>query len=158
MTNTKKFLVSDDDFADIVKNSFSVREVIRSCGLIPAGGNHQTTTRRIKKLNLDTTHFSGQRWNKGKQLRYLQIPIESYLSNERNISSHKLRLKLFSSGIKKENCENCGLHVWQGVKIPLELHHIDGNHSNNTLSNILILCPNCHALTQNYRGKNKNKS
>ena len=37
----------------------------------------------------------------------------------------------------------------------LELHHIDGNHSNNELSNLTLLCPNCHALTDNYRGKNK---
>lgn len=158
MANTKKFLISDNDFADIVKNSFSISEVIRSCGLIPAGGNYRSTTKRIKALNLNTTHFTGQRWNKGKQLRHLHIPIESYLNNERTISSHSLRLKLFSSGIKKECCENCNLDTWQGEKIPLELHHVDGNHSNNVISNILILCPNCHALTQNYRGKNKTRS
>ena len=39
--------------------------------------------------------------------------------------------------------------------IPLELHHIDGNNQNNNLTNLTLLCPNCHAMTDNYRGKNK---
>ena len=40
----------------------------------------------------------------------------------------------------------------------LELHHIDGNHKNNTLDNTLLLCPNCHSLTDNYKFKNAHKS
>ena len=38
--------------------------------------------------------------------------------------------------------------------IPLELHHKDGNRYNNQLDNLMLLCPNCHALTENYRAKN----
>ncbi len=154
----KKHLVSDEEFISIVRSSFSIKQVIESCGLIPAGGNYLTTKNRIKSLGLDTSHFTGKLWNKGKELRRLQVPIECYLNNERSISSHSLRIKLFKLGLKEECCENCGLHTWHDVKIPLELHHIDGNNSNNNLENIQILCPNCHALTPNYRGKNKSKS
>jgi len=49
----------------------------------------------------------------------------------------------------------CKQITWLEKDIPLELHHIDGDHSNNELSNLTLLCPNCHALTDNYRGKNK---
>ena len=42
------------------------------------------------------------------------------------------------------------LSEWMGKPIPLELHHKDGNHYNNDLSNLEILCPNCHAQTDNY--------
>ena len=38
--------------------------------------------------------------------------------------------------------------------IPLELHHINGVHSDNRIENLQLLCPNCHALTDNYRCKN----
>ena len=44
---------------------------------------------------------------------------------------------------------------WDGDNNPiLELHHKDGNHNNNTLENCLLLCPNCHSLTDNYKFKN----
>ena len=42
-------------------------------------------------------------------------------------------------------------------KIPLEVHHLDGDRMNNELSNLQLLCPNCHALTENWRGKNISK-
>lgn len=55
-------------------------------------------------------------------------------------------------------CDICGCDgSWQGGEISLELHHKDGDNSNNNISNLIFLCPNCHALTGNYRGKNKEK-
>ena len=42
----------------------------------------------------------------------------------------------------------------EGVSIPLELHHLNGVRTDNRISNLRLLCPNCHALTDNYRGKN----
>lgn len=63
--------------------------------------------------------------------------------------------------IKTENkCQECGwnkLNIYTN-KIPLELEHIDGDHSNNKESNLKILCPNCHSLTSTYKGANKNSS
>ncbi|MBK6998271.1 MAG: HNH endonuclease [Lewinellaceae bacterium] len=54
-------------------------------------------------------------------------------------------------------CENCDLTEWLASPIPLELHHKDGNRYNNAIENLLLLCPNCHALTDNYRAKNIKK-
>ena len=52
-------------------------------------------------------------------------------------------------------CSICKLTEWIGNPIPLELDHIDGNHTNNKRSNVRLICPNCHAQTDNYKGKNK---
>ena len=52
-------------------------------------------------------------------------------------------------------CENCYLTEWCGEPIPLEQHHKDDDKNNNVRSNLELLCPNCHALTDNYRGKGK---
>jgi len=71
------------------------------------------------------------------------------------MTNHKLKLHLIKNNIKENCCENCRLTQWLGNQISLELHHIDGNNQNNDISNIKLLCPNCHSLTHNYRGKNK---
>lgn len=52
-------------------------------------------------------------------------------------------------------CSSCDLNIWRGVKIPLEVDHIDGNYQNNSEENLRLLCPNCHALTPTFKAKNK---
>lgn len=69
-------------------------------------------------------------------------------------SSH-LRKRLISEGVKEQKCECCGQSTWMGQNIPLTLHHVDGNHSNNKLENLQILCYNCHAMTENFGPLNK---
>lgn len=78
--------------------------------------------------------------------------VYEYLDNSTSIKSHILRKKLIEEGIKEERCELCGLAEWQGIKIPLELHHKDTNHYNNSLENLQILCPNCHAIQEGNSG------
>lgn len=69
-------------------------------------------------------------------------------------NSCKLRLRLIKENIKQHQCEKCKLTVWNNKPIPLELEHIDGDKHNNLLKNLKLLCPNCHAQTETYRGKN----
>lgn len=52
-------------------------------------------------------------------------------------------------------CEICGRIRWNTKLIPLEIDHVDGNSDNNNDKNLRLVCPNCHALTPNYKGKNK---
>jgi len=55
-------------------------------------------------------------------------------------------------------CERCRLEEWMGEPIPLELDHINGDTDNNSAENLRLLCPNCHAQTETYKGANKGKS
>lgn len=71
------------------------------------------------------------------------------------LNTQRLKEYLISSGQRKRECECCRLTTWQNKPIPIELHHIDGCRTNNQIENLQLLCPNCHALTDNYRGKNK---
>jgi 5-methylcytosine-specific restriction endonuclease McrA len=139
---------------EIVKQSNSIREVLENLNIIPAGGNYQTVKRKISENNIDTSHFTGQAWNKGKKLGPKRS-IEDYLSNKQPIQSWKLKRRLLQDKFFEPKCYGCSNRFWLDQPIPLELHHIDGDNTNNNLSNLTILCPNCHALTDNYRGKNK---
>ena len=70
-------------------------------------------------------------------------------------NTFRLKRRLITERKKPHRCECCGLTEWLGHPVPLELHHKDGDRTNNVFSNLKLLCPNCHALTGNYRGKNR---
>ena len=135
-------------------NAKSIAQVCRNLGLKPVGGNYKTVKNNMEKFGIDTSHFTGQGWNKG--LKSLEktaiIPLKSILQKDVNYSSSALRERLIVSGLKQPVCEVCGYAE------NLELHHINGDHFDNRLENLQILCPNCHAKTDNYRGRNTSKN
>jgi endogenous inhibitor of DNA gyrase (YacG/DUF329 family) len=54
------------------------------------------------------------------------------------------------------NCSECGQDsVWNKKPLMLQLDHIDGDSDNNSLSNLRLLCPNCHTQTENFGSKGK---
>lgn len=66
----------------------------------------------------------------------------------------RFRLYLLEFGIKKNKCEICGRHTWQGRPLVCQIHHINGNRNDNRLENLQMLCPNCHSQTDNFQTKN----
>ena len=76
-----------------------------------------------------------------------QIFIKGYKSRD------TLRKNLIV--LRGHKCEHCGLNSWNDLPIALQVHHKDGDNLNNLLDNLELLCPNCHAQTENYCGKNK---
>ena len=84
-------------------------------------------------------------------------PALYYIENNISIHSYRLKEKLIRDGLKNDSCDICGCSIWQGVKLPLELHHINGNHYDNSLENLQILCPNCHSIQEGNSGANKGK-
>lgn len=150
---SKKY--TNDQFVEAVKSSTSVRQVLSKLGLKEAGGNYKVAKENIKKLNLDISHFTGMGHLKGKTHTYNTKPIEYYLTENSHHQSFKLKKRLIKEGLKEPKCESCGIAEWNGKPAPLELDHINGINTDNRIENLRILCPNCHAQTDTYRGKNK---
>jgi len=153
-TFSMKHSYSEQELQDAVKASASIRQVLKQLNIVAAGGNYETIKKRISYYGIDTSHFHGQNWNKGKTIGPKR-PIEEYLVEGKLVQSHKLKLRLINEKLKEHKCECCGITDWNGLPTPIELDHIDGNRYNNTIENLRVLCPNCHAQTDTYRGKNK---
>ena len=113
--------------------------------------NPKTINPILDRLGLK---YDGNKAGKGLNKGKYALTLEEYLATSVDIQSNKIRIKLLAEGLKEHKCECCGLEIWLGRPIPLELHHKDGNRHNNTIENFALLCPNCHAFTESYRGKN----
>jgi Zn finger protein HypA/HybF involved in hydrogenase expression len=110
-----------------------------------------TLSRAFDKLGID---YRGNQGSRGRKVSAQYKTADKYLSENSYISSHRLKIKLIKDGVKQHCCEVCGGIEWMGLPIPIELDHIDGNHHNNELSNLRVICPNCHAQTETHSGKN----
>lgn len=113
----------------------------------------ETLNSYLAKMGIE---YAGNQGLKGIKTCNQYKTAEEYIQGT-TVKSHLLKQKLIRDGIKEDKCEICGVSIWQGVKIPLELHHKDNNHFNNNFDNLQILCPNCHSIQEGNSGANIGK-
>lgn len=139
---------SKEELEDMVRESRSYREIAVKCGYSPdGGGSIKPIKEMIEYYNFDVSHFLGQAWNKDN--------FDFSRFRKGNAIKANAMLNALVS-LRGHQCECCLHTQWNDKPIPLEVHHLDGNNINNELSNLQLLCPNCHAQTENWRGKNIN--
>jgi hypothetical protein len=136
---------TDQDVINSSKEVKSIAELLRKLNLKEAGGNYAHIKKTLQRLKINTDHWTGQGWSKGQQKKDW-----SQYSKVGHFKKHLIKKK-------GHKCENCDLTEWQKQPIVLEVHHEDGDRTHNDFSNLKLLCCNCHALTNNWRNKNKNK-
>ncbi len=160
-----KYKYDETELREKVKQSVNMRHLLSLYGVVPAGGNYGTMKRQLKHFKIDTSHWGTvkqrQGWLKGKTHNWSpRMPLSQILvkDTEWGGGSHRLKNRLFEENIFERKCYGCNLYEWKDSPIPLELEHINGDRMDYQKANLTILCPNCHALTKTYRGKNKGKN
>ena len=152
---TKEWLSS------LCQNSYSYAEVLAKAGRKKTGGgSFQSLKKAIDKYEIDISHFTHQAWqkspNQAKQPVKEKYLLKDIFKKDSCVTQKVLRGYVERHHLITYQCEFCACDgTWQDGKISLELDHIDGDTHNNELTNLRYLCPNCHALTSTYRGKNK---
>ena len=151
-----QFPATREELEVAVASSSSLAEVARRLDLVGTCGNYYRPLHAlIERYQLDISHFRGQGWSRGQKLpNRAKRPLAEILVENSTYQSARLRIRLTEEGLKEERCEGCLKTKWNGFPIPLELDHINGDRHDNRIENLRLLCPNCHALTDNYRGRN----
>jgi len=138
---------TDEELLKLAAASYSVSDMMRRMGLIPAGGNHTHYKKKLQQLGFKNFKIRPKKPTPTIKKR----SIEDYLVIDGpRVNGSKLRKLLVESGLKQHRCEICGIENWLDKPISLHLDHIDGDRSNNKIKNLRILCPNCHSQTPTY--------
>jgi predicted RNA-binding Zn-ribbon protein involved in translation (DUF1610 family) len=147
--------------AEAAAASFSVAGVLRHLGVPQSGGAHAHISRQLKRFGIDTSHFTGQGWLRGRTLPPRRRPEEYlrvYPPGSGRVNGQRLRRCLVAIG-RLYGCEGCGNDgTWRGRPLTLHVDHEIGDHLDCREQNLRFLCPNCHAQTPTHAGRNKRKA
>lgn len=148
--HTKFNKFTKEQIAEIIKNHSNWDDIMtlfgyRSCTHLPI------IKKKLDKLNIDYGHLP-----KDIIFTWRRYTLEEILVED---SPYCGGMQILLKRLKQERgwqhvCSVCHLSEWNGKPIPLEIDHIDGCHSNNRYENLRAICPNCHAQTDTYKGKN----
>ena len=152
-----KNVISKEEAEKIVKECYSIADFCRKVGWQPRGDNYKIFHKYVKQYNLDISHFTGNKTNLNNLLN-VGISKEEFFKKDKLIKACDIKKKIFKEGLKENKCEICGLTEWLNNPIKLQIHHIDGDHMNNEIENIQLLCPNCHSQTENFAGRKNKKN
>ncbi|MFD7510589.1 HNH endonuclease signature motif containing protein [Streptomyces sp. NPDC059853] len=147
---------STETLTEAVAASRTMGEVLDRLGVPRVGGQHTHLSRRIKALGIDTSHFTGRAdAGSARTRRTGQALLTRQEPGARRIPGARLRRAMLRAGVE-DRCSGCGIPPWwRGQPLRLEVDHRDGDRSNNCPENLRLLCPNCHAATDTYRGRGK---
>ena len=145
--------LSDEQFKEIIKTNYSYADCLEEIDLSRKNGEAVKKLKdRIEQLNCSTEHFNLKKTKRGTTHSYSLNEI--LVKNSPYNSSYHLKQRLIDENLLEYKCSICGIDSWQDKKIILQLDHINGINTDNRLSNLRLLCPNCHSQTDTFSGKN----
>lgn len=150
---------TDDELVGVVKSSTSIRQVLQKLGKsLQGGGSYRQIHGDCKRLNIDTSHFSGQGHLRGKTHSWTpKIPLKTILvENSKYACNSTLKRRLLKENLLENRCYVCNQPpVWRNMKLVMVMDHINGIHNDNRLENLRMLCPNCNSQQDTFAGRNK---
>lgn len=151
------YKVSDEELKTAVKNSTSIRQTLISLNLNETGTAYRVFKRRVETLGIDTSHFTGKGYLKGKTHNWAtKTPLKNILVKKSSYGTSYLKKRLLDEGLLEYKCYGvgCGITDWLDKPIVLQLDHINGDPEDHRIENLRLLCPNCHSQTETFAGRN----
>lgn len=147
-------------------DSYSYAEVLKKAGRKQSGGNQSYLKKKIEEYKIDISHFKGQGWSRGltkettpSLMRKDKYSFEEIFQENSDLPRKTVRQYIIKNNLLEYKCSFCGnTGEWMNKVISLELDHINGINNDHRLENLRWLCPNCHATTETYNGKNNKEN
>lgn len=145
-----------------VAESVSIAGAMRALGLSPQSGYSRARVKELVKAHgISTAHFTGQGHGRGRPSAYRKTADEILRrlpDGAPRARREQLLRALGERGVAYE-CGICGTgEVWRGKRLVLEIDHVNGDRRDNRLGNLRFLCPNCHAATETWCGRNRRRA
>lgn len=138
-----------DILEKIIKESDTIHSVLVKMGKNTSAASYKLFHRKVKKYEIDTSHFLSRKEITAKQFRegnLKKIPTNELFTEKSTISRHNVKNRIISENLLNYECSMCGNDGnWNGSKISLILDHINGINNDNRLENLRFVCPNCNA-------------
>ena len=149
----RKLVVDEHALRDAVQSECTIAGVVRALGLEVTTPRHKLVKKAIEALSLDTSHFRGQGHLRGAHSPHRKSAAEILV--HRPEQAYRAKPKMIKRALLDldvpDECAQCGTGpLWLGKPMSLELDHVNGDFRDNRLENLRLLCPNCHATTNNY--------
>ncbi|KUJ64963.1 HNH endonuclease [Streptomyces albus subsp. albus] len=158
-THTRSAL-PDDALRDAVAAATSYADVLRTLGLDVHDANHRRVRRRAAQLALDTSHFkrrSRRAVPSRPRRRIAEQVLRRHPPGSPRVNRERLHRALGEIGVPCR-CACCGnTGEWRGESLTLQIDHINGDWLDNRPENLRYLCPNCHAITDTWCGRNRRR-
>ena len=95
-----------------------------------------------------------------QQVARQQLAVEVWLSSGTAFPGthprHYVRRHLAEE--QRHRCAICGLpEEWEGRPLRLVLDHVDGDGTNNSRTNLRLVCPNCDSQLPTYKSRNRGR-
>lgn len=112
---------------------------------------HKYLKRFVQEHKIDISHF--------KSSEKTIVPFKDRLTKDsKKLHSSDIKEYLVKNNIVKYGCSDCKVgNMWRDKPLSLQLVHINGDHYDNRIENLRLMCPNCHSQTDTYTGRNLRK-
>ena len=158
--NTLKQLiysVSDQNLRNAAESSDSVRAILKKLNLPTSGRAWEILEQHLQ--HLDIKYHKAPFSSKGRYLGKPVPPLTDILNGTTPYAQKSLKKRLIQEGFLKNKCALCDQSpIWKENPLVMVLDHKNGNHTDNSLENLRLLCPNCHSQTPTFCRNHKKKT
>ena len=138
---------TEEELRKIVKESFSMKEVLSKLGYKTLNGrNSNTIKKRIERYQIDYSHFTVP--------KKVERNMENIFCINSTTPQNTLR-RWYKKISDDSKCQICNQDkIWNGKELTMTLDHINGDNHDNRLENLRWICPNCGSQLPTFAGRN----